>query len=291
MRNALRYYYNIYCQDIIKINSNYKLLIDDSLYYLVKFEKNITTLCDIYDYLIKNNVYCHEIIINKDNNFITDIDHDLYILIKVYSKINKINYMDIANYNLVIGREKCRWVDLWINKIDYYEYQMDQFKKKYPYLYQTFNYYSGITETAIMLATTVKNNVFDIYIEHDRIYKNTTTLDFYNPLNMIKDVKIRDIAEYFKQQFFYVKNPIISVKDYLDYIKLSNDEAILFMSRLLYPSYYFDLYDEIIQNKIDEKKIKPIVNKVNDYEFFLEEIYSYLKIKYNIPEIEWLIKQ
>lgn len=291
MRNALRYYYNIYCQDIIKINSNYKLLIDDSLYYLVKFEKNITTLSDIYDYLIKNNVYCHEIIINKDNSFITDIDHDLYILIKVYSKINKINYMDIANYNLVIGREKCRWVDLWINKIDYYEYQMNQFKKKYPYLYQTFNYYSGITETAIMLATTVKNNVFDIYIEHDRIYKNTTTLDFYNPLNMIKDVKIRDIAEYFKQQFFYIKNPIISVKDYLDYIKLSNDEAILFMSRLLYPSYYFDLYDEIIQNKIDEKKIKTILNKVNDYEFFLEEIYSYLKIDYNMPEIEWLIKQ
>lgn len=290
MRNALKYYYNIYCQDIIKTNNNYKIIIDNELYYLVKFKGNITTLSSIYDFLIKNNIYCHEIIINKDNSFITDVDNNLYILIKIHSNLNKINYMDIANYNIIVGKEKCRWPQLWINKIDYYEYQMNQFKKKYPYLYKTFSYYSGLTETSIMLANTVKNNILDIYIEHDRIYKNTSTLDFYNPINMIKDVKVRDITEYFKQQFFYVNNPIISVKNYLDYIKLSTDEAILFMSRLLYPSYYFDMYDEIIQNKIDEKKINSVVDKVNDYEIFLKDIYDYLKTKYNIPEIEWLTK-
>ena len=63
--------------------------------------------------------------------------------------------MDIANNNILISKDKCRWQDLWIKKIDYYEYQINQFKKKYPYLYQTFSYYSGLTESAIMLANTV----------------------------------------------------------------------------------------------------------------------------------------
>ena len=60
MRNALKYYYNIYCQDIIKTNNNYKIIIDNGLYYLVKFNGNIAILNNIYDFLIKNNIYCHE---------------------------------------------------------------------------------------------------------------------------------------------------------------------------------------------------------------------------------------
>jgi len=77
---------------------------------------------------------------------------------------------------------------------------------------------------------------------------------------MIKDIKVRDIAEFFKQQFFYIENPIINVKNYLDYMNITNDEAILFMARLLYPSYYFDIYDAIYIlfqsfHKIEKHKI------------------------------------
>ena len=147
-----------------------------------------------------------------------------------------------------------------------------------------------MTESAIMLVDTVSNKMFDNYVEHNRINKNISTIYFYNPLNMIIDVKVRDIAEYFKEQFFYVENPIINVKNYIDYMKLTNDEAILFISRLLYPSYYFDIYDEIVQDKISDNKISIITNKVNDYEEFLSEVYDYIKLKYKIPEIEWLIK-
>lgn len=290
MRNALIYYYNLYCNDIIKSNGNYKLIIDNSLYYLVKYDGNINLLSNIYDYLIKHNIYCHEIILNKAKTYITNIENTNYILIKIYCKIDKINYLDIVNYNIVLGKNKCNWKELWINKIDYYEYQMNQFRKKYPVLYSSFVYYSGMTESAIMLVSMVDKNMFDTYIEHNRIYKNTSSLDFYNPLNMIIDVKVRDIIEYFKQQFFYVENPIINVKNYLDYVKLSNDEATLFMARLLYPSYYFDIYDEIIQGKSNENKIKLITNKANEYEEFIEEVYTYIRIKYRIPEIEWLIK-
>lgn len=290
MRNAIRYYYNIYSDDIIKSKNNYRIIVDNNLYYLVKYEGNINMLSNIYDYLVKHNIYCHEIIINKDNSYITNIDNNNYILIKVYCVVSKINYTDILNYNILMDKGKCHWKELWMSKIDYYEYQMNQYRKKYPNLYKSFHYYCGMTESAIMLVDTVNNKLFDNYIEHNRIYKNITTTYFYNPLNMIIDVKVRDIAEYFKEQFFYVENPIISVNNYIDYIKLTNDEAILFIARLIYPSYYFDIYDEIVQDRFVDDKINTITNKVNEYEDFLSEIYEYIKLKYKIPEIEWLIK-
>ena len=290
MRNAIIYYYNIYSDDIIKSVNNYRIIVDNNLYYLIKYDGNINILSNIYHYLIKNNIYCHEIIINKDNSYITNIDNINYILIKIHCIVSKINYTDILNYNILMNKDKCHWKELWINKIDYYEYQMNQYRKKYPNLYNSFHYYSGMTETAIMLVDSVSNKIFDKYVGHKRVNKNITTVYFYNPLNMIIDVKVRDIAEYFKEQFFYVETPIISVKNYIDYVKLTNDEAILFMARLLYPSYYFDIYDNIIKENTSDDKINLITNKVNNYEEFLSDIYSYMKLKYEIPEIEWLIR-
>ena len=290
MRNYLIYYYDIYCDDIIKNNKNYKIFIRSSLYYLVRYEGDISLLNNIYEYLVNHNIYCHEIILNKQKTFVTNIEGNSYILIRIHYKINKINYLDIINYNILFGKNKCNWKELWINKIDYYEYQMNQFRKKYSLLNSSFKYYSGMTETAIMLVGMVDKKLYDTYIEHNRIYKNSSSLDFFNPLNMIIDVKVRDIAEYFKQQFFYFDNPIISVKNYIDYEKLSNEEAILFFARILYPSYYFDIYDEIVQDKSKENKINMILDKTNTYENFIEEVYAYLKAIYNIPEIEWLIK-
>ena len=65
-------------------------------------------------------------------------------------------------------------------------------------------------------------------------------------------------------------------------------ESLMFFARLLYPSYYFDMYDQIIQNKISEEKINFYIKKNSYYEEFLKIIYKYLKNKFKVPEIEWL---
>ena len=158
---------------------------------------------------------------------------------------------------------------------------MNQFRKKYPVLYSSFEYYSGMTESAIMLVGMVDKKMLDTYIEHNRIYKNSSNLDFYNPLNMIIDVRVRDIAEYFKQQFFYVSNPLINVKNYLDYTKLSNEETALFLARLVYPSYYFDAYDEIIPTvlEIPSKQHPYSIEKDSVMQRALRQLYGQ-----NIPE-------
>ena len=57
---------------------------------------------------------------------------------------------------------------------------------------------------------------------------------------------------------------------------------------MLYPTYYYDLYEEIISGKKEEKEIKKIINKVNDYEKILKNIYTYLKEFLVFTPIEWL---
>ena len=102
------------------------------------------------------------------------------------------------------------------------------------------------------------------------------------------DSKCRDIGEYIKKMFFEDK---ISENDLVERIKnifFTNDEAILFLSRLIYPSYYFDMYEKIYNKNDTEENLKKITKKNTEYEVFLKKIYIFLKRKYDIPQIEFL---
>lgn len=74
----------------------------------------------------------------------------------------------------------------------------------------------------------------------------------------------------------------------LDNLNLTKDEVILFLSRLIFPTYYFDIYEQVYMGKKNEKDIKKIVIKNNYYEEFLKKIYLFLRTKYNIPYIDFL---
>ena len=61
-------------------------------------------------------------------------------------------------------------------------------------------------------------------------------------------------------------------------------------ARLLYPSYYFDIYEDIMNNNGDEEKLIPIINKVNDYQEFLKNAYFEISKYTNLEKIDWIIK-
>lgn len=288
MKNTIKYFYNIYTKDIIKYDNNYKINDGKTIYYLTLVDTDLNILIKIYKYLIANNIYCHEIILNKDNSMVTTIDNKNYILLKMHIENKKINLQDINNFNILVDNNVCNWYELWTRKLDYYEYQMSQFKIKYPLLYRSFSYYSGLSETAIQLVNNSKIGKVNIYLNHKRIKKSLDSFEFYNPASLILDVKVRDICEYFKMMFFYKDLSINDVILYLDYSNLTNEEAILFLSRMLYPSYYFDLYDLIIQDKKKEDEINFILEKSLAYENLLKQIFLYFYNKYEFPEIEWL---
>ena len=173
------------------------------------------------------------------------------------------------------------WAPMWSYKIDYIETQISENIKKYPIVLESINYFIGLTENAIELSQNVKS---DIYICHKRFKYDYTEIDFYNPLNIVFDSRVRDVAEYFKDCFF---NDIPIDNMVLTYIKQNNltlEEKKLFLSRLLYPSYYFDEYDKLINN--ENHKLNKIIEKIDMYERLLKLVYINLNID---VDIEWLM--
>ena len=259
-------------------------------YEFIPFYGDINRFYKLYLTLISNNKYCHEVVFNKDKNLLTVYNNIPYLLIKKNICIDsRVDINEIINYNIPIYEENgIDWKKLWTEKIDYYEYQMSQLATKYKYLKKSFDYYIGLSETAISLLNYVNRSDIKYYISHKRINQNEKLDDFLNPLNIVIDNRTRDVAEYIKINYFNGTLYENEVYQYLDNLHFTYTENLLFLSRLLYPTYYFDVYDKIIQEQVSEEKIDFYIKKNTHYEVFLKKIYIYIKNKYKIPEIEWL---
>lgn len=289
MKNALKYYYNLNPVDIHQINKMYKFSINNEYYYLfeVKENTNINNIYNLNVELNKRSIYRVQIVLNNQNNIITFISQVNYVLIKSPINLDKtITLDDILFFNNITKginynfNRRDNWYSLWINKIDYFEYQINELENKYPLIKERFNYFAGLTETAISLIINLEPKPI-LCISHNRIKKNTTLFDLYNPFNFIIDSNMRDIAEYFKDNSSNIEN-------YIKNSKLTQDELRLLFIRILYPSYYFDIYEEIIENNINEEEIKKI--NINEYEKLIKKTYILLKDICLLPDIDWLIK-
>lgn len=298
MLDYINYFYNLYPPLLNKENDNYVFFVGNEKYYLTPYRRELSEIKDLVELnkrMISSNSLVHEIIINKFNEPISVISNENYVLLRVYVNdikkidINDIIYMLNGNVDLSGLKSLLRtnWVSLWSSKVDYIEYQMGHLIKKYPFLNNTIDYYLGLCENAI---TYIKNlKMFSDYkipigISHKRIIKDATLFDLYNPLNLIIDYKVRNIAEYLKDAFFkdedvnYILN-IVFKNFWFDKLNLS-----LLVARLLYPSYYFDLFEEIIDKELDENIIFPLTKKSSKYEEFIDLIIK----NCNLQNLQWL---
>ena len=69
---------------------------------------------------------------------------------------------------------------------------------------------------------------------------------------------------------------------------LSLMEVKLLVARLLYPSFYFEMYEDILIDNKEEKIILEVLSRLDDYEEYLSNVIVFLKGNYEIEEIEWL---
>lgn len=301
MKNTVNYYYNIRIDNLIKKDNYYYFYLNNNEYHLVKYNRPIEDIESLYKLnmqMINRGCLVHQIILNKDKSVITMINNEAYILLKIHSKnkeiyLNDINYIQYMTYNIEYDKTLLRtnWINLWCEKIDYYEYQINQLGKEYPILCDSLSYFIGLGENAISyLVNNIKENKKILTVSHKRI--NNNSYDFYNPLNFIIDDRVRDISEYIKNTFFNNKFNINELRMYLNYNNFNKEEYINLYARLLFPTYYFDIYDEIINTKTNENKIIPILDKIPEYEEFLVYIYKYIiyEKKVQIEPLEWLLR-
>lgn len=300
MIDYINYYYDLYPVSINEIDDKYMFYINSEKYYFIIYDRNIEELDELVKLnknMIENGSLVSEIISNKFDDVINNYNGKLYILIRVY--VNDLKKVDVNDLIYMLNEKevdtsyknisRTNWAKLWEDKVDYFEYQMGHIIKKYPILYNTIDYYIGISENAIFYLKNVVSNYegnVSLGVCHKRIGVNYTLFDLYNPLNLIIDYKVRDIAEYIKDAFFNENdvNNILKViysNYYFDKLNLS-----LLLSRFLFPSYFYDKFEDIVYKGVNEGLIYETIKKSSSFEDFID---TYIK-SCNLQSISWITK-
>lgn len=235
-----------------------------------------------------NNI--DEIIRNIYNRLITNINGRDYILIKknnnqvtIDKLLLKKNYV---NKSLFVYINRNNWVELWSKKIDYIEYQLNHIENKYPIARDSIQYYIGLAENAISYIRdtfNLKSNN-ELVVSHVRIMDK----DINMPQNIIIDYYSRDISEYLKYLFYYKKYDYVKITDFLKKAELNEFSYRLIYGRMFFVTFYFDIFDNIINNEVGENELKKILNRTIEYEDYIKNIYSIITEFVLIPEISWI---
>jgi len=306
MEDKIKVHYNLNFQSVVLEKSFYILKDEIYTYYLVPYERGDADLKDLYETsleLNRKNIACHSFIINRNNQVLTSIDNINYCLMRInFPEEHEFNLMDILNMNklVVLSESKSNlyhnnWANLWSEKIDYFEYQMSELGSNKKVIINSLSYYIGLAENAIAYVNHTVSNLKDnnqrVVLCRKRVYSPNYGINYLNPLNFIFDLEVRDIAEYIKAAFFNEMDIWSEIDEMYMNRRFTPYEANMFFARLLYPSYYFDIYERIMENEHSEDELIYIVKKVDEYETFLMEIYNYLNNFTPMVPIEWLIKK
>lgn len=297
MNSFIEYFYGIKIDKVIYSDTYYSFFNNGYVYRLYIYDGNYEDLKKLYDIskTLVGNTLISEIIINKNNELVSIHNNTSYILIKIFVNINKkisLDEISFVSQYLYTNNIKVNWGILWGNKIDYLEELINENGKKYPLIVNSFNYFVGMCENAIAYfnSITLEDN-YRYVLSHKVIKFDDSVEVLYNPLNIIFDYRVRDIAEYIKNSFFNnnynVFNELIF---YLNRNHLSLTEVKLLISRLLYPSFYFEMYEDILIDNKEEKIILNVISRLDEYEEYLDKMISFFKTNYDIDEIFWLKK-
>ena len=301
MKNTINYFYNLQPENIHQYEKQLKFNYNNTNYVFLPCYRKEEELKDLQrqaTFFFSNGIYCHQFVTNINSSIITLVNNVPYVLLLIYVNDNRIITFDdliwfsnISPISNVDSLRRDNWFSLWIEKIDYFEYQVSQFGKTFPLLRESFSYFAGMAETGISFLKSINTNYEKtLSLSHGRVKKDNSLFDLYNPLNFIIDNKSRDICEYFKECFFKGLDKTDDLFNYISYNNLTRADYLLLYARMLFPTFYFDVYELIVHGNLSEKEILPIIHKIEDYELFLNQLHNYLKQYVEIASIEWINK-
>ena len=274
---------------------------DYFFYKLNKEKSELETILKIIKERNQKQIKTFQPIQNKYHSFLTQINQETYILFeykntqKEYSILDMIQCQrnqEVNKNNSILDRSN--WVYLWSEKIDYLEYQVHEFGKKYPIIINSFSYFVGLAENAICYAKQAQKYIHDIkkVLSHRRVYYPNYGVHYDNPLNFVVDIEVRDIGEFIKYMALdNIEYALIDLKTYIETEKTNIYNLSMLFARLLYPSYYFDIHEKIMNMNKPEDAILKIVEKVDQYEQFLKKAWHLMRSYAPIEEIKWITKK
>lgn len=307
MKETLEYYYGLDIESIEELDGKYHFKIENQDYFFVFYNRGIEELEDIINVsneMVKKGINVHKILINRNNSFLTKVGEYNYILFAVSNLNEEYDIFDMVKISekLVLNNNKSNlyrnnWGTLWSEKIDYFEYQVRELSIEKDVVKNSFSYYVGMAENAISYVnnTNMKygGDAYRIVLSHRRVFYPNYKLNYLNPLSFVFDLEVRDIAEYLKAMFFKkdISFCLDELSSYLKIRHLSLYEYQMLYARLLYPTYYFDIYESVMNKNGDEEELVNIIKKCDSYEEFLKKAYLEISKYAKIDKIEWIINQ
>lgn len=308
MKESIYLHYNISAENIDQIEENYEIQTKHGIFFLCLLKRSVEELKDIYqicEELKMKNIPIHTFILNKEGKIATSLSNQNYVLLKLEtSRETEFNMIDMIKFTnqIPVSQSKSNlyrnnWGELWSRKNDYFEYQIHELGKEKKVVLNSFSYYLGLAENAISYVN-ITNEKYQmtpldkITLSRKRIDYPNLLKDYFNPLLFIFDLEVRDLAGYIKSTFFKNEEDAwVETKACLSLKRWSIYGYQMFFARLLYPSYYFDIYEKIMNNEESEEKLIKYIEKSKNYELFLQKVYLEI-IKYApIERIEWLMEK
>ncbi len=263
-------------------------------------EKDIIKLNDLVNSLnihfnsdvvfIVKNKYDKYISTSKDNNNICLLTYkiDNQININDFVKMH-LSYFNSFSYKINIQQI----IDLWDQRIEYIENQcLTNFNFDNDAHLTLYEY----TLYSIGLAINSLQYLADMDMDFKRKYSSTLThrrikkmdkYELFNPFNLIIDHSSRDLAELYK-------NDIISLDTLLNicaFYSYSVDEYEYLLARLLFPTFIFDIVEDMENDKSSYDYTSDIyyaIAKSNSQLDKLKSLYNALISKMNIRPINWI---
>lgn len=307
MKESINYYYNLNIDEVENWDTIYRFKIKRDYFYFVplkRIENEFQDIVAVSNELRARGIEVHDIIFNKFGHIITNVYNTNYVLLKPIGDIYE-EYLisDIIKLNkrLILNDNKSKlyrnsWVKLWSDKLDYFEYQIRELGKDKPVVLNSFSYFLGIAENAVSYASSTiekyKPTENDrICLSHRRIDYPNYKLNFLNPLSFIFDLEVRDIASFIKSAFKEGEDALSYLKEALRLKQFSIYSLQMLYARLMYPTFYFDIYEKVLNNEEDQEKLIPIIEKSSQYEKFLKDAYMEISKYAPIERLEWILKK
>lgn len=220
---------------------------------------------------------CYKPVYNKFHSYITEYKNLFLIVffINDYMFDSSFLYKPLA-YSKKIYLE---WRNNWIYKANYIRTFYLSIRRRYPLIDESINYYLGLLDFCIYLLNNY-NDYFDCgYIQHKRFLLS----EYFNPIYFKIDVKERDFADYLKYLFFSDEYKSINISELIFYGRNLFNYDLVFI-RLVFPDYYFDVFDNIILEKENCVSLYTIINHQSSYINYIKKIRKEIEKVYPIKK-------
>lgn len=281
MKEFIEYNYDLRCDDLAILNNLLYFKHLDKFYIISNFNRDEVEFEKVLNYLISNSLKSLKVVMNKKGSYISEFNGKKYVVMESDCE------NEIIDFPICIGgliNENNYWNEIWENRVVQLEKHKSELSLNKDIFY-ILNYYIGLIEICIYnynLLIRKYGQKNGLSIQHNRIEFPMYSFSYYNPVNYLFDFEFRDFAEYLKMRFFYSDFSTDEAISVIDNYNFDNYSINMFFVRLIYPTYFLELYDMQNKNNVYSDLFYDLLKKSSQYENFILKLITVMSNKYEI---------